>query len=108
MTPILYKDSIIYTDPDANRRGYAQRPAAPVVLSDYLPELTAFLDTLGIDINRPRPPFEDLSCLCYDIRGTFFSSTGYELDFSAPGKYVSCVLHGGNGRVTVEVFGVRP
>lgn len=26
---------------------------------------------------------------------------------AAPGKYVSCVFSGENGRITVEVFGIR-
>nr|WP_326185359.1 hypothetical protein [uncultured Oscillibacter sp.] len=107
MRAILYEDYIFHTDAAANRQDYARRPAAPVALSGYLPELTAFLDTLGIDINKPRPPFGDFSDLCYDIQGTFSTASGCELDFSAPGKYVSCVLFGKNGRITVEVFGIR-
>lgn len=107
MQAVLYQDYTFFTDVEANRRGYALRPAALVPLAAYLPELTAFLDGLGIDINKPAPPFDDRSDLCCDIQGTFFSAAGYELDFSAPGKYVSCVLHGGHDRVTVEVFGIR-
>ncbi len=106
MQAILYEDYIFYTDAAANRQDYVRRPAASVSLSDHLPELTAFLDVLGIDINKPHPPFGDFSDLCYDIQGTFSTASGCELDFSAPGKYVSCVLSGENGRITVEVFGI--
>lgn len=107
MQDILYKDYIFHTDVTANRRSYAQRPAAPISLAGYLPELTSFLDALGIDVNKPRPPFDGFSDLCYDIQGTFSTSTGFELDFSAPGKYVSCVLYEEHGRITVEAFGIH-
>lgn len=107
METILYEDYIFHTDVKANRRSYAQRPAAPVSLSAYLPELTAFLDALGIDVNKPRLPFAGFSDLCYDIEGTFSTATGCELDFSAPDKYASCVLYNENGHIIIEVFGIH-
>lgn len=58
--------------------------------SAYPPELTAFLNILGIDVNKSPLPCRDLSDLSHNAPECFRTSTGCALGFFGAGEI--CVL----------------
>lgn len=86
---------------------YADAPQVFDCLSEYLPDLTYFLASLGIDIEKPvKYNKNDTSDLLYRTFGTFTSKTGYELDFYGEDKYVSVAISARENIMDIEVFGI--
>ena len=97
-------------DRERTRAVYEKRPSAGNRLRSALPELTAFLADLGVDIERPDDMAEDGSDLVYTAYGAFYAyGGGYEIDFSAPERFASCCLfQAAPDRFRIEVFGLLP
>ena len=78
-------------------------------LRTYLPELTAFFDSVCVDITKPCDHGNDPADLCFWSFGSAISEKGYELDFYGENKFVSVVVSNSvliPGRIDFEVFGV--
>ena len=77
-------------------------------LSEYLPELTHFLSSLGIEIEKPvKYDPNDTYDLLYKTFGTVTSKNGYEIDFYGENKYVSVVvISDPDNTIIIEVFGI--
>jgi hypothetical protein len=104
---IIWDDYTFYIDIDKAESFYSDAPQVFDCLSGYLPDLTRFLASLGIDIEKPlKYDLSDTSDLLYKTFGTFVSKTGYELDFYGEGKYVSVVIFSRENMMNVEVFGI--
>ena len=75
-------DYVFDIDIEKTKRFYFDTPKVFVCLSGYLPELTHFMASLGIDIEKPvKYNLSGTSDLLYRTFGTVSSKNGYELDF---------------------------
>ncbi len=72
-----------------------------------LPELTNFLNELGIDIEKPDRYHSDFSDVTYTCIGNANSENGYEIDMYGKNQYISIVIYNEDDIVTLEVFGMR-
>jgi len=116
MKKVIRDDYVFDIDIEKAIRFYADSPKAFNGLSGYLPELTQFMASLGIDIEKPvKYDLSDTYDLLYKTFGTYTTIAGYELDFYGEEKYVSVVIFPNNIKsklsvpeniIYVEVFGV--
>lgn len=72
-----------------------------------LPELTNFLNELGIDIGKPDRYDSDFSHVIYTCIGNADSENGYEIDMYGKNQYISIVVYNEDDIVRLEVFGMR-
>ena len=113
---VIRDDYVFGIDIEKAKSFYFYLPRVFNGLSEYLPELTRFMTSLGIDIEKPvKYDPNDTYDLLYRTYGTFTTKTGYELDFFGKGKYVSVVplenetkhkQSGSKGTINVAVFGI--
>lgn len=107
MEKVIRDDYVFEIDIEKTEALYSHLPRISASLSGYLPELTQFFGSLGIDIEKPikyKPG--DTSDLLYRTYGTYTCGQGYEMDFYGKDKFVSVVVHARQRYVDVEVFGV--
>lgn len=117
MKKVIMDDYIFDIDIEKTESSYSDAPRVFNCLSEYLPELTHFLELLGIDIEKPvKYDPDEMHDLLYTTFGTFTSKTGYEIDFYGEDKYVSVVIFKNETKykasvhediINVEVFGIR-
>lgn len=116
MKKVIIDEYVFDTDIEKTKRFYLDKPKVFDCLSGYLPELTHFMASLGIDIEKPvKHNLSDMSDLLYTTFGTFTTKTGYELDFYGENKYVSVVIFENETKykvslhediINVEVLGI--
>ena len=107
MKKVIRDDYTFNIDIEKTESFYSDAPRTFDCLSGYLPDLTHFLTSLGIDIEKPvKYDPNDTSDLLYRTFGSFTSKTGYELDFYGEGKFVSVVIFAGENIMNIEVFGI--
>ncbi len=75
--------------------------------SKQLPELTNFLNELGIDIGKPDRYDSDFSHVTYTCIGNAVSENGYEIDMYGKNKYLSIIVYSEDDIVRLEIFGMR-
>lgn len=112
LTQITRNDYIFEIDIDVTRTFYAESKKVFDGLSDYLPELTDFLSSLGIDMDKPvkynRYGTYETDDLVYQVFGKVTWREGYEIDFYGKDKYVSVVVSSKkDGNIFLEVFGIQ-
>ena len=77
-------------DLEKSKAFYRDRPIIFPGLSSYLPELTAFLNTLGIDIEKPvKYRYHDSSDLSYKVFGVVEAYGKYELNFHDENRFAN-------------------
>jgi hypothetical protein len=107
MKKVIRDDYIFYIDSEKAESFYSNTPRVFDCLCEYLPDLTHFLASLGIDIEKPvKYDLNDTSVLSYVKFGSFTSKTGYELDFYDEGQYVSVVILERENIMNIQVFGI--
>lgn len=107
---IITKSGYIFNiDINATKSIYNHIPKEVFKISDYLPELTNFLFSLGIDINKPiKYNLNDSSDLVYIAVGKYTCEHGYEIDFYGDDKFVSTVFYmKEKNHIEIEVFGIK-
>ncbi len=78
MKKIIVDDYIFDIDIEKTESSYSNAPRVFDCISEYLPELTHFLESLGIDIEKPvKYDPDDTYDLFYTTFGTFTTKTGY-------------------------------
>lgn len=108
MKKIIRDNYIFDIDLRKSKSFYSNAPKVFDGISEYLPELTHFLVSLGIDIEKPvKYDPNDTYDLLYTTFGTVSCKDGYELDFYGEDKYVSVVVTDSRENIiTLEVFGI--
>lgn len=116
MKRVIRDDYVFDIDIEKAKSFYSDLPRVFNGLSEYLPELTRFMASLGIDIEKPvKYNPDDTYDLLYRTCGTFTTKTGYELDFFGEDKYVSVVpfenetkhkRSGSKDIINIAVFGI--
>lgn len=106
MEKVIWDDYVFDINIEKTKGFYYDTPKVFGGLTEYLPELTCFMASLGIDIEKPvkYSPGDFL----YTTFGTVTSKNGYELDFYGEDKYVSvAVISACEDVITIEVFGIK-
>jgi len=108
MKKIIRDDYVFDIDIEKTKSFYSEAPKVFDCLSKYLPELTHFIASLGIDIEKPvKYDLADTYDLLYTTFGTVSSKNGYELDFCGADKYVSVVVISARENIiAIKVFGI--
>lgn len=108
MKKVIRDDYVFEIDFEKTKMFYLDTPKVFDCLSGYLPELTHFMASLGINIEKPvKYNRSDTSDLLYRTFGTVSSKNGYELDFYGEDKYVSVVVIPAHENIiSIEVFGI--
>ena len=86
---------------------YIRRTDNIINRDKQLPELTNFLNELGIDIEKTDRYDSDFSDVTYTCIGNADSENGYEIDMYGKNQYISIVVYNEGDLVTLEVFGIR-
>lgn len=86
---------------------YIRRTDNIINRDKQLPELTNFLNELGIDIEKPDRYNSDFSDVIYTCIGNADSENRYEIDMYGKNQYISIVVYNEDDIVTLEVFGMR-
>lgn len=117
MKKVIIDDFVFDIDIEKTKRFYLDTPKVFDCLYEYLPELTHFMESLGIDIEKPvKYDMDDTHDLLYTTFGTVTTKTGYELDFYGEDKYVSVAIFKNESKykvsaheniINVEVFGIK-
>lgn len=89
------RDDWVFTIDENKTQNFYAKESAMVLPNgkDFLPELTAFLNELGVDIRKPISYAEQLDDLCYVVFGSAAATDGYELDFYEPEHFASVVVY---------------
>lgn len=108
MKKVIRDDYVFNIDIEKTKSLYSNMPIIFDGLSEYLPELTHFFVSLGIDIEKPvKYDLNDTYDLLYTTFGSVSSKNGYELDFHRKDKYVSvAVVSAHENIISLEVFGI--
>lgn len=108
MKTVTKDDYIFFIDTEKAESYYCATPKIIDRLAGYLPDLTQFLASLGIDIEKPVVyDLNDPSDLLYKTFGTFTYKDGYEIDFYGEDKMVSVVVYAREDIIEVVLFGVK-
>jgi hypothetical protein len=109
MEKVIRDDYVFDIDIEKAKGFYSDAPKVFDGLTEYLPELTCFMASLGIDIEKPvKYDPNDAYDFLYTTFGTVTSKNGYELDFYGEDKYVSvAVISACESVITIEVFGIK-
>ena len=104
----VIKDGYVFDiDMERTKNFYSYAPQVFNRLFEYLPELTHFLASLGIDIEKPlKYDLNNTYDLLYRTFGSCTSKEGYELDFYGENKYVSVVIYNREVFLEIEVLGI--
>lgn len=86
---------------------YKNREKAKIDSNNQLPELVKFLKSLGIDIEKPDNFEMGIADVIYSYIGSAKSVDGYEIDIYGEEQYISIVVYSEDGKVTLEVFGMK-
>lgn len=111
MEKIRFQNWDFSVDTAKTRNFYVSSPVTLNSIESLPPALTAFLDSLYIDVRKPSATAEDE--LCYYFFGTAVSADGYELDFCDTDKLISVVIYPGGqispnpDKVILEIFGIK-
>ncbi len=95
MKTVSYQDWTFVVDVEKTKLICGEIHPSAAVLRGFLPELTGFLKSLAIDIDKPIERTDGE--LIYQFFGTAFSEQGYEIDFYGADKFASVVVYPGDG-----------
>ncbi len=108
MKRVMRDDYVFEIDMEKANSFYSDKQKVFDGISDYLPELTQFLASLGIDIEKPmKYDLNDSTDLVYKTFGKVSSVNGYELDFYGEDIFISVVIISTHENIiTFEIFGI--